>query len=312
MLFAVGFTSFLINLVVQDILGLVATLSENQSQLDYKQAPGGVHDPALISFRGFKLGGVSVPLQSYCNCSIRQLSDESYLGHCLGMPAPIYTNMVGIGNISRKDFWDNFFEVPGDRARGEYLLYECVHPGEDGLSIASSPFGAGFARLMEAAMHPDPNYINNFYEQHFIRRPLPYNPTGYYNTLLLEKTIYLAIDEVPSEVNTVITLQSSRTKQDSPDYTQFKVAWASDTYLVVQEVKIGGVMLFFTLIAVPSLLVERLITITNKLRRRGEFFGGVQTPPKPPPEPAVPQKQKTEVTPIGNPSENGDVDELLI
>ncbi len=285
--FALGFSSFLINLVIQDMIALIRLIRENQSQLNYKTAMGGIHDPALISFRGFKLGGLSVKVENYCNCSIKRMTDPTYNEYCLNMTdIPIYNNMVGIGSNVRQNYTDNFYEVPGNRAVGEYLLYECYHPGERGLSIASSPFGAGMKRLMEAAMHPDPNYINNFYQKHFINRPLPYNPTGYYNTLLLDKTIYLGLKEVPNEVNTRIHLQSSRTRQASEDYTEFKVAWATDVYLVVQEVSLGNVMLFFTLVATPSLLMERLITLTLKLKRKGEYFGKApSSAPKAPPDP---------------------------
>ncbi|XP_075248196.1 uncharacterized protein LOC142341173 [Convolutriloba macropyga] len=284
--FLVIFSTFLINLVVQDAIALVQTLGEPQSQLNFKKATGNVHSPALISFRGFKLGGISVPLHYYCSCTLRRVKDQNYVRNCSGTPYPIFTSMVGIGSKSSQTYWDNFWEVPGDRGQGDYLKYDCFHPGVDGLSIASTPFGAGMARFYEAASFGE-EYINQFYERHFINRPLPYNPSGHYNTILLEKQIFLGIGEVASEVNTLIIAQASRTSHINESYTEFKIAWASDTYLLVQEVQLGSALLVFTVIAVPSLLVERLITLFGKLKRKGEFFNGVRRPPTPPPEPLV-------------------------
>ena len=71
--FLVIFSTFFINLVVQDAIALVQTLGEPQSQLNFKKATGNVHSPALISFRGFILGGISVPLHYYCSCTLRRV-----------------------------------------------------------------------------------------------------------------------------------------------------------------------------------------------------------------------------------------------
>ena len=197
--FLLLFSAFLINLVFQDVIDLFSVLGKTQSQLKYLDAANGIYDPAMVSFRGFKLGAVSVALHSLCVCSLRRTRDPAYVQNCTGTPYPINTNMVGIGNNTQQPYWDNFYEIPGDRGNGEYLYYVCTHPGIEGLTIATTPFGAGMARFFEAAAMGQ-QYIDQFYQTHFINRPLPYNPSGHYNTILLEKRIYLGIGEVADEV----------------------------------------------------------------------------------------------------------------
>ena len=241
-----------------------------QSALLYKRAPGGVHDASLIAFRGFHPNtGDPVDLEEFCTCEYVRLQQSDHSRPCLQMHAKILTNLVGFGNLSKKNYSDHFYEVPMHWKLGEHLKLSCQHPTLDGFSIAASPFGAPFRRLEEAfAIGMD--YVNQFYAKHFESRPLYLNPSGYYNNILLSKKIFLGVSETNiNEINTYMTLVSFRTKTASTNYTEFTVAWLSDRYLVVKSVNTAKAFDVVSFIAGPLLLSERMYSLFFKIKKKG-------------------------------------------
>ena len=268
--FVIAFGAFMALTFSKNLTSLIDAMENPQSNLDYKEARKGIHDPSLIAFRGFEHNGDPVNLTTYCECRYRRTRDASFERPCLSISFVIKTSMVGFGNKTNRNYNEHFYEVPINWELGEHLKLTCDHPDLKNFIIATSPFGAPFSRLMEAFGF-GMEYVQNFYAKYFEIRPLYLNPSGYYNNILLSKKIFLSVGEKDfNETNTYMTLVSSRTESYSENHTEFTVGWPSDRFLIVKSVKVAEAFDVVSFIAGPLLLSERMFTLFFKIKQKGQ------------------------------------------
>ena len=225
-----------------------------------------VHQPIMfvaIPFKVVDQVNVIVNLDGFCQCFIREAMSLKIYQQCSYVTLP---QRLTPTKIQKKEhtFFLHFFEVPGRRHKMQYLNVISSYENELWLGFYFGLFAVNTENCANLVDIYDSEAMWQFYAKYLRKHEMSLASGGYLNTILIDREVYIPLEEKIGIVNTMFKETISRTSSRDLSFTKFSVAWASDYYTCFKEVETNGYWSLILFLIASVLAFEKNLGHENK------------------------------------------------